>query len=119
MIIAGIILILSGILTVGISEAAARGTLGINSLAGIRTRAVMMSEEAWTAGHKAARWHLDAAGLVAFLAGAALVTLPLDESTTGPWALASAVLIVVLVVLGAIVATPAANRALVDDLAAE
>jgi uncharacterized membrane protein len=113
MIVSAIVLMLSGILVLAISEAAARGRLGINSLAGIRTRAVMMSEEAWTAGHKAARLPIGLAGLIVFLAGAATLTLGLDEDTVGTLVLVSAGAAVVLVVIGAIVATPAANRALV------
>ena len=114
MIVSGIVFMLGGILVAAISEAAARGRLGINSVAGIRTRAVMMSEAAWTAGHKAARIPIGLAGLVMFLAGAATLTLRLDENTTQTLVLASAAGAVLLVLIGAAVATPAANRALGD-----
>ena len=43
MIVSGIVFMLGGILVTAISEAAARGRLGVNSIAGIRTRALMMS----------------------------------------------------------------------------
>lgn len=111
MIVSGIILLLCGILVAAVSEAAARGRLGINSLAGIRTRALMMSEEAWTAGHKAARIPIGLAGLVLFLAGVATLMLRLDEDAIGTLVLVSAAATVVLVLIGAVVATPAANRA--------
>jgi uncharacterized membrane protein len=113
MIIASIVLMLGGILVTAISEAAARGRLGVNSVAGIRTRALMMSERAWTAGHKAARIPVNLAGLVMFLTGAAVLALRPDEDTTGPLVLAAAAVAVVLVLIGAAVATPAANRAFV------
>jgi uncharacterized membrane protein len=113
MIVAGIVLMLGGILVVAVNEAAASGRMGINPVAGIRTRALMMSEEAWTAGHRAARIPIGLAGLVMFLAGAALLALRPDEDTTGPLVLAAAAVAVVLVLIGAAVATPAANRALV------
>jgi uncharacterized membrane protein len=113
MIVAGIVLMLGGILVVAVNEAAASGRMGINPVAGIRTRALMMSEEAWTAGHRAARIPIGLAGLVMFLAGAALLALRPDEDTTGPLVLAAAAVALVLVLIGAAVATPAANRALV------
>ena len=104
---------LGGILVAAVSEAAARGRLGINSVAGIRTRALMMSDEAWTAGHKAARIPIGLAGLVVFVAGAATLLLRLDEDTTRTLVLAAASAALLLVLIGAAVATPAANRALV------
>lgn len=103
---------LAGILVVAVSEAAARGRLGINSVAGIRTRAVMMTQDTWTAGHQAARLPVGLAGLVLFLAGVASVAFPLEESAAGPLVLACSGLAVVLVIIGAVVATRAANRAL-------
>ena len=113
MIVSSIVFMLAGILVAALSEAAARGRLGVNPVAGIRTRALMMSEEAWTAGHKAARIPIGLAGLVMFLAGAATLMLRLDEDTTRTLVLASAAGALLLVLIGAAVATPAANRALV------
>ncbi|MEC5185154.1 hypothetical protein RCH12_002630 [Cryobacterium sp. MP_3.1] len=112
MIVSGIVLMLGGILVAAVSEAAARGRLGVNSVAGIRTRALMMSEAAWIAGHRAARIPVGLAGLVMFLTGAAVLALRPDEDTTGPLVLAAAAVAVVLVLIGAAVATPAAHRAL-------
>jgi len=112
MLIAGIILMLAGVLVVAVSEAAARGRLGVNSMAGIRTYAVMKSEEAWTAGHMAARLPVGAAGLVMFLAGAATAILPLDGNVTSVLVLATSALAVLLVIVGAVVANRAANRTL-------
>ena len=113
MIVSAIVLMLGGILVLAVSEAAARGRLGVNSVAGIRTRTVMMSEAAWTAGHRAARIPIGLAGLVTFLAGAAILALRPAEETVGPLVLAAAAAAVLLVLLGAAMATPAANRALV------
>jgi len=113
MLVSAIIFMLGGILVTAISEAAATGRLGVNSVAGIRTRALMMSEAAWTAGHRAARIPMGLAGLVMFLAGAALMALRPDGNTAGPLMLAVAAVAVVLVLIGAAMATPAANRALV------
>ncbi|WP_104164477.1 SdpI family protein [Cryobacterium sp. N22] len=114
MIISAIVFMLGGILVAAVSEAAARGRLGINSVAGIRTRALMMSDEAWTAGHKAARIPIGLAGLVMFLAGAATLLLRPHEDATRTLVLASAAAALLLVLIGAAVATPAANRALVQ-----
>ncbi|ANP74670.1 SdpI family protein [Cryobacterium arcticum] len=119
MLISAIVLMFSGILVVVISERAASGRLGINSLAGIRTSALMASEAAWTAGHRAARIPLGLAGVVLFLAGGVALAFRLGEPATGAIVLSAAVASVVLIVIAAVVATPAANRALVDDLAAE
>ena len=119
MLISALVLMLAGILVVVVSERAASGRLGINSLAGIRTGALMASEAAWTAGHRAARIPTDLAGLVLFLAGAVAQVFRLGEPATGAIVVSAAVASVVLIVIGAVVATPAANRALIDDLAAE
>lgn len=113
MVISGIVFMLGGILVTAVNEAAASGRLGVNSVAGIRTRALMMSEAAWTAGHRAARIPMGLAGLVMFLAGAAILTLRLDGDSTGPLVLAAAAAAVLLVLVGAAMATPAANRTLV------
>jgi hypothetical protein len=119
MLISAIVLMLAGILIVVVGERAAGGRLGINSLMGIRTGALMASEAAWTAGHKAARIPMDLAGLVLFLAGAVALALRLGEPATGTIVLTAAVASLVLIVIGAIVATPAANRALVGDPSAD
>jgi len=119
MIVSGIVFMLGGILVTAISEAAARGRLGVNSIAGIRTRALMMSEEAWTAGHRAARIPMALAGLVMFLTGAAVLAVRPDAGTTGQLVLAAAAAAVVLVLVGAVVATPAARRALISADEAE
>ena len=103
---------LGGILVAAVNEAAASGRLGINPVAGIRTRALMTSEEAWTAGHRAARIPVGLAGLVMFLVGAATLALRPDESTIGPVVLAAAAAAVLLVLVGAVVATRAAHRSL-------
>ena len=103
---------LGGILVTAVNEGAARGRLGINSVAGIRTHALMMSEAAWTAGHRAARIPVGLAGLVMFLAGAAIAPRP-GRGDLQRLVLAAAAAAVLLVLIGAAVATPAANRALV------
>jgi len=104
---------LAGILVLVVSELAARGRLGINSLAGIRTGALMMSDEAWTAGHRAARIPMGLAGLVIFVAGALALLLRLDGEATGTLVLASSAAALILVLIGAMVANRAANLALV------
>jgi hypothetical protein len=48
---------------------AADGRLARNSVAGIRTGATMRSDEAWRAGHEAARGVADASGAVFALTG--------------------------------------------------
>jgi hypothetical protein len=72
MIIAGIIWALGGIVVILAVEAPASGRVGINSLMGIRFGPLLMSDRAWTVGHRAARVSTWAAGL-SMLAGGLLV----------------------------------------------
>jgi hypothetical protein len=115
MLIAAVVLMLAAILIVGVNEAAARGRLGINPLAGIRLGSLMYSERAWQEGHRAARVPMIAAGAVLFLSGLALFVLPLPESRLSTTTIVGTVVAVALVVVGGFLAKRAADRVLVDD----
>jgi len=76
MIVAGVVAVLGAVVIVGVVEAAARGRLGVNQLAGIRIPSVMASDAAWVAGHRAARPLTWIGGLVFAVAGAIAATAP-------------------------------------------
>ena len=114
MLVAAVILMLAAILIVGVNEAAARGRLGINPLAGIRLGSLMYSERAWQEGHRAARVPMIFAGAVLFLSGLALLVLHLPESTLSTTTIVGTVVAVALVIVGALLAKRAADRVLVD-----
>jgi hypothetical protein len=113
--IAGIVLLLAGIIVVGAAEATASGRLGINGLVGIRFGALLMSDRAWHLGHRAARLPLDLAGGVLALAGVLVLTLPISEEATGIFVLVSSVLVIALLILAAVIASREANRVLGED----
>ncbi len=73
-VVAGIF-VAAALLVRHLSRAAARGTLGPNHVAGMRTTATMSSPEAWRAGHAAAVVWTDVstvAGIVLAVVGGAL-----------------------------------------------
>ena len=113
--VAAVILMLAAILIVGVNEAAARGRLGINPLAGIRLGSLMFSERAWQEGHRAARVPMIFSGAVLFLSGLGLLLLPLPESALSTATLVGTVVAVALLIVGASAAKRAADRVLIDD----
>lgn len=113
--IAGIVLVLTGILIVGAAEATARGRLGINGMIGIRFGALLMSDRAWHLGHRAARLPLDLAGAVLAVAGVLVLILPISDGAIGALVLASAVVTLALLIVGAVIANREANRVLVEE----
>jgi len=115
MLISAVVLMLAAILIVAVNEAAARGRLGINGIAGIRLGSLMVSERAWQEGHRAARVPMIAAGAVLFFSGLALLALPLPESTLSTTTIVGTVVAVALVLVAAFVAKRAADRVLIDD----
>lgn len=95
------LLLVSAVLT----QLAASGVLGKNSLAGIRTRSTLRSPAAWTAGHRAAaRWAW--AGLAASGAASAGALL-----LSGVTAVVFAVIVVVVFIATIVVSLTAATRA--------
>jgi hypothetical protein len=113
--IAGIVLVLAGLVIVVAAEATARGRLGINGLIGIRFGALLMSDRAWHLGHRAARVPLDLAGAVLVVAGVLVLSLPVSDEAVGALVLTSSVVTIALIVLGAVIANREANRVLVED----
>lgn len=70
-VVVGVIIALSGVLVVWVANRAADGRLGMNSWAGVRTKATQSSPEAWSIGNRVARpstvnggWLLVMGGLV-------------------------------------------------------
>jgi uncharacterized membrane protein len=114
MILAGWILLLAGLLIVFASESAARGHLGLNSIVGLRFGYILVSDEAWLAGHRAARIVLDIAGSIFVVTGVLVLMLPLPENTMGAIVLASAVGVVLLVVVAGIIGNRAARAVVLE-----
>jgi uncharacterized membrane protein len=113
--IAGIVLVIAGLVIVVAAEATARGPLGINGMIGIRFGALLMSDRAWHLGHRAARVPLDLAGVVLVVSGVLVLTLPISDEAVGTLVLTSSVVTIALVVLGAVIASREANRVLGED----
>ncbi|MFL0459970.1 SdpI family protein [Kytococcus sedentarius] len=96
-----------------IGQAAAGGELRRNRAVGIRTRATMASDEAWTTGHSAARGMLRIAAIVAlvFAAATATVTFTSAPSWVVPLVGVTGLVVAGLVtVRGAVVASRAAHE---------
>jgi len=115
MLISGIVLMLAAILVVGVSEAAARGRLGINGFAGIRFGSLMLSERAWREGHRAARVPMLVAGAALFAAGLVAATGALGADATGAVVIGAMVVTLAVVAVAAFVASRVADRVLVED----
>lgn len=105
MIWSGIALLAGAIVVALTAELTARGKVPVNGGAGIRIRSVMASQDAWVAGHRAARAWLHLAAIL--LAAAAVVSM------TAPRAVGDIALLVgMLAGLGSVViAGVSAHRA--------
>jgi hypothetical protein len=112
MLVAGIVLVLAGLLVVVVSELTASGRLGMNSLAGLRFGAVMASDEGWTVGHRAARIPLDLAGAALAVAGLVFLLVPMSEGGASAVMLISAGFALVMVVIASVLAQRAATQVL-------
>jgi uncharacterized membrane protein len=105
-------LLLTGLLSLYVTRAAAAGELPRNGLVGIRTRKTQRDDAAWQAGHAAATPLVRAVTVVCFaasgliLVGAAVTQEP---AVVGAAALLAAVAIVVLMLRAARVAGHAAD----------
>ena len=74
-VLAALVLVGAGLLVASVTRRAADGRLPRNVLAGLRTTATLRSDEAWRAGHAAARSASDAAGAVFALSGVGALLL--------------------------------------------
>jgi uncharacterized membrane protein len=105
-------LLLTGLLSLYVTRAAAAGELPRNGLVGIRTRKTQRDDAAWQAGHAAATPLVRVVTIVCFaasgliLVGAAVTQEP---AVVGAAALSAAVAIVVLMLRAARVAGRAAD----------
>ena len=84
--IAGIAMIVGGILLVVVGAMAREGRLTRQWIVGLRTEATMASDAAWDAAHRAGAGWIGAAGVVLALGGVA-VLLADSETTAGILAL--------------------------------
>ncbi len=88
-----------GALLVWVGLKASQGTLPKNNWVGIRTPALLASEEAWNTGHKAAAGVLTASGIPLIIGGIACVFV--DDSIIVWVSIPVVVVLVVLVMLAA------------------
>lgn len=110
-----------GVLLAFTAEATARGRLGLNSFMGLRFGYLVASDEAWYAGHRAARIPLVLSGVVVFIAGVILMLAqPNDNAANVVVGVAMGVLLL-LVIVAAVIGNRAARdefaRSLTDDAA--
>lgn len=111
MIVASVVCLAADILVVVVVFGCASGRIGVNQMAGIRTRNVMASDEAWRVGHKAAiPATLIGSGVAAGLV--AMSFFPFDRDTQGGLILAGAVVLVIGLATGAVFANRAAVKVL-------
>lgn len=105
------VFVLGALLVRYIGRAAARGTLGPNQVAGMRTSATMSSPEAWRAGHRAAQGWTDVATVVGIVV--AVVGGVLGVAGSDGWAagliLAAALVLLAGTIGGGVVAHRAAK----------
>jgi hypothetical protein len=106
-----LVLLAADILVVFVALGCASGRIGVNQLAGIRTRNVMASDEAWRVGHKAAI----PATLIGSGVAAGLISIsffPFDRDVQGGLILAGAGVWLICLVIGAVFANRAAVKVL-------
>jgi uncharacterized membrane protein len=98
----GVILIAAGAAVVSVGRSAARGRLGRNHVAGIRSRQTLADDESWRIVHEAAEpWSL-AGGLALMLGG--LVAFGAEDEAVAAWVALVAVMFgIALLVAGAII----------------
>jgi len=113
--IAGVVLIVAGIVVVWGAEVTASGRLGINGLIGLRFGALLMSDRAWHLGHRAARVPIDLAGAFLILTGILVLTLDLPEDAVGILVIFGAIAALAMIILGSVLGSREANRVLGED----
>lgn len=87
------------------------GRLPRNHFAGIRTRATLASDEAWREGHRLGSAPLIFAAVAALMAGVAFLPFAVAGKVGGGVAAAVAVGQAAVILVGAVIAWPVANRA--------
>ena len=104
----GIAMIFAGLAVIWTARKAAAGKLERDWAMGLRTKALMASDEAWETGHRAAAPMLIGAGVVSVVAGAVAIPQPDDGLAGTAIVLTGAGLLLVMVFL----ALRQANRAI-------
>ncbi len=110
-----IVLLVSAVAVSLTAEVTARGKLGVNSGIGIRVGYVTHSDEAWVAGHRAARPLLHASSAAFALAGVLSLVLPgISEGAGSVIAVSGCLVALVLVIAASVKASRAAERTVVE-----
>ncbi|MFC3849672.1 SdpI family protein [Corynebacterium hansenii] len=99
----------AGLSLMWIARSAASGKLKRNTVAGIRTRKTMASEEAWRAAHVRAKTPTLVAGIVSLLGGVAAL-LPIGVGAMMTAVMVATGITFVLVIYGAVVGGRAADE---------
>lgn len=99
----------AGLMLIWMARAAASGKLKRNSVAGIRTRKTMASEEAWRAAHVRAKTPTLIAGVVSFIGGV-IALLPIGMGAIMFAVMVATGVTFALVVYGAIIGGRAADE---------
>lgn len=118
MIIGGVIWALGGIIVIVAVEAPARGRVGINSVVGMRFGPLLLSERAWTAGHRAARQYSWLAGLAMIIGGLIVVVGALTDEQGVLVFVVSTLMLGLFTALAALRAHRAASAELVAEQSA-
>ncbi|AWB86067.1 SdpI family protein [Mycetocola zhujimingii] len=114
MFMAGMVLAFCAVLIVFVSESAARGHLGMNGMMGLRFGSLMSSDDAWEAGHRAARVPINIGAGVLFLAGILVIVMPLSDTAKGITVGVSMGIMLLLIAAGAFAASRAADRVVLE-----
>ena len=107
MIVGGVILALAGLVVIGVAIRGWQGRLPRNFVAGVRTPATMRSDEAFQIANKVAAPLAVAGGAVMVAGGVVGAVLP--GRAGGPTVLATVLVAVVLIVIGAVQGARAAR----------
>ncbi len=99
----------SGVLVIALSRKLAGGTIGRNSVSGLRLASTLRSDEAWHAGQRAFAPYGAAAGAGSALLGASLLLRP-SQGLAITVASAASVWLVVLPAIGAFMGDLAAKE---------
>lgn len=109
MVVSGIVMILAAIVVAITAEGCASGKIRMNGAIGIRIGSVMASQEAWLAGHKAARVQLLLAAGALFIGGLLGVLPGVSMAVSNIGLLISMVACLVFLGFGTAAAIRAAN----------
>ena len=99
----GVVMIGSGVLIAVVNNRAADGRIGVNTVAGIRTKQTMASEEAWQAAHQAAKPWNQFGALMSIVTGFVVIGLSSSAVALFTVLFVGVALMLIAVVAGAVV----------------